>query len=153
MMMRKIFIISVIILLALGCNKKDEGGTSNLPESTTAGEQEKDALQDQDENLEANTDAAAMKKDLDPLFEEYEYPASDIEDTFSMGTTISAIYKSADEFDKVVAFYKQKFPDAPPQSSSTVYFGKTLEDGSGFTVTLTQINSHTQIILRLDKKS
>ncbi len=150
--MRIIFIIAVITLIALGCNKKDDDGTSKLPESKVANGQEADAVQELKQSPEAKTDYSTKKSKLDPVFKDYEYPASKIEDTFSMGNTISAIYKSPDDFAKVVEFYKQKFPDAPPQSGSTVYFGKTNADGSGFTVTLTRLNDNTQIILKLNKK-
>jgi hypothetical protein len=150
--MRIIIIITVIILMALGCNKKDDEGISNLPESEVANDQEADAVQELTQSPQAKTDDSAKKKELDPIFKDYEYPASEIEDTFSMSNTISAIYKSPDDYAKVVAFYKQKFPDAPPQSGTTVYFGKTNADGSSFTVTLTKVNNHTQIILKLEKK-
>jgi hypothetical protein len=150
--MRIIIIITVIILMALGCNKKNDEGISNLPESGVANEQDADAIQELTQSPQAWTDDSAKKKDLDPIFKDYEYPASKIEDTFSMSNTISAIYKSPDDFAKIVAFYMQKFPAAPPQSGTTVYFGKTNADGSGFTVTLTKIDNNTQIILRLDKK-
>jgi len=149
--MRIIFIIAVIILMALGCNKKDDVGSSKLPESTVANGQEADAVQEQKQSADSKTDDSTKKNELDPVLKDYEYPVSKIEDTFSTDNTISAIYKSPDDFGKVVEFYKQKFPDAPPQSGSTVYFGKTNADGSGFTVTLTQVNNNTQIILRLDK--
>jgi hypothetical protein len=150
--MRIIFIIAVMILMALGCNKKEDEGTSNLPESKVANGQEVDTIQELPQSSEAKTDGSVNENKLDPVFRDYEYPDSKLEDTFSMGKTISAIYKSPDNFAKVVEFYKQKFPDAPPQSGSTVYFGITNADGSGFTVTLTQVNNDTQIILRLDKK-
>ena len=150
--MRLIFIIAVITLIAFGCSKKDEEGTSKLPESNEANGQETDAVQEIERMPEAKTDDSNKKSKLDPVFKEYEYPASTIESTFSMSNTISAIYISPDDFTKVVAFYKQKFPDAPPQSGSTVYFGKSNADSSGFTVTLTKLDTNTQIILRLDKK-
>jgi hypothetical protein len=53
---------------------------------------------------------------------------------------------------KVVSFYKKKFPDTTVQPGTTVYFGKTNEDGSGITVTLTKLDNEIQIILRHDKK-
>jgi hypothetical protein len=138
--------------MTLGCNKKDDEGTLNLPENKVANGQETDVVQEEKQNPEEQTDDSNKKNKLDPVFKDYEYPASTIEDTFSMVNTISAIYISPDDFGKVVEFYKQKFPDAPPQSGSTVYFGKTNADGSGFTVTLTQLDNNTQIILRLEKK-
>jgi hypothetical protein len=150
--MRIIIIIAVIILMASGCDKKDDEGSSKMPESKVANGQEADAIQELKQSPETKIDDSTKKNNLDPVFKDYEYPASKIEDTFSMSNTISAIYKSPDDFAKVVEFYKQKFPDAPPQVGSTAYFGKTNADGSGFTVTLTRVNNNTQIILRLDKK-
>ena len=150
--MRISFIIAVIILMTLGCNKKDDEGTSKLPESKVANGQEAGSAQGLKGMPEAKTDDSTKKSTVDPVFKDYEYPASTFENTFSMGNTVSVIYRSPDDFAKVVEFYKQKFPDAPPQSGTTVYFGKTNADGSGFTVTLTRVNNNTQIILRLDKK-
>ncbi len=150
--MRIIFIIAVITLMAVGCNKKDDEGTSHLPESEVTNEQGASAAQEVKRTSEAKTDESSEKSNVDPVIKEYEYPASTLESTFSVGNTVSAIYISPDEFAKVVEFYKQKFPDAPPQSGSTVYFGKANADGSGFTVTLTQLNDNTQIILKLEKK-
>ncbi|MBL7189988.1 MAG: hypothetical protein ISS70_26975 [Phycisphaerae bacterium] len=150
--MRRFFIIAAITLMALGCNKKDDEGTSKLPESEVANGQEAGATQELKRTPEANTDDSTKKSKVDPVFKDYEYPASTLEDTFSMGNTVSVIYKSPDDFAEVVEFYKQKFPDAPPQSGTTVYFGKENADGSAFTVTLTQLSNDTQIILRLDKK-
>lgn len=150
--MRIFFIIAVISLMALGCNKKDDEGTSKLPESKVANGQEAGAAQELKRTPETNTDDSTKKSTVDPVFKDYENPASTLEDTFSMGNTVSAIYRSPDDFAKVVEFYKQKFPDAPPQSGTTVYFGKANADGSSFTVTLTQVNNNTQIILKLSKK-
>jgi len=150
--MRIIFIIVVTILMALGCNKKDDEETSRLPESKVANGQEAVAAQELKRSSEAKTDDSTEKSKVDPVFKDYEYPASTFESTFSMGNTASVVYKSPDDFAKIVEFYKQKFPDAPPQSGNTVYFGKENADGSGFTVTLTRVNNDTQIILRLDKK-
>ena len=147
--MRTFFIIAVITLMALGCDKKDDEGTSKLPESEG---RKAGAAQELKGTPETNTDDSTKKSTVDPAFKDYEYPTATFESTFSMGNTVSNIYKSPDDFAKVVEFYKQKFPDAPPQSGTTVYFGKINADGSGFTVTLTQVNNNTQIILRLDKK-
>jgi len=138
--------------MAVGCNKKDDEGTSRLPESKAANGQEAGAAQEMKRTPEAKTDDSAKNSKVDPVFKDYEYPASTFESTFSAGNTVSVIYKSPDDFAKVVEFYKQKFPDAPPQSGTTVYFGKANEDGSGFTVTLTRLDNNIQIILRLDKK-
>ena len=149
--MRIFSIVAVVTLMALGCNKKDDEGTSKLPESKVANEQEAGAAQKLKRTPETKTDDSTKKSTVDPVFKDYEYPASTFESTFSMGNTVSAIYKSPDDFAKVVEFYKQKFPDAPPQSGTTVYFGKGNADGSGFTVTLSQVNNNTQIILRLDR--
>lgn len=150
--MRIIFIIAVITLMALGCNKKDGQGTSKLPKSKAASGQEADTAHELKKTPDAETDNSTKKSKLDPVFKDYEYPASTFEDKFSMGSIVSVIYKSPDDFSKVVEFYKQKFPDAPPQSGNTVYFGKENEDGSSFTVTLTRLDNNTQIILKLAKK-
>ena len=120
--MRIFIIIAVITLMALGCSKKEDEGTSNLPESMVANEQQAAAAREPERTPETMTDDSAKKSTADPAFKDYEYPASILEDTFSMGNTVSNIYKSPDNFAKVVEFYKQKFPDAPPQSGTTVYF-------------------------------
>jgi len=150
--MRIFYTIAVITLIALGCNKKDDERTSKFPESKAANGQEAGAAKELERTPETKTDDSTKKSTVDPVLKDYEYPASTLEDTFSMGNTVSVIYKSPDDFAKVVEFYKQKFPDAPPQSGTTVYFGGGNADGSGFTVTLTQLNNNTQIILKLDKK-
>lgn len=149
--MQKFFIIAVIALMALGCSKKDDEGTSELPQTNGVEGQLENVGNEPETAIETNTNDSANESTADPVFKEYEYPASIFESTFSMGNTVSNIYKSSDSFAKVVDFYKQKFPDSPPQSGTTVYFGKTNEDGSGFTVTLTQLDNDTQIILRRDK--
>ena len=150
--MRTFSIIAVITLMALGCSKKDDEGTSSLPQNNVANEQPAGAAQEPERTPEAKTDDSATKGTVDPVFKEYEYPASTSEGTFAMGNTVSVIYKSPDDFAKVVEFYEQKFPDAPSQPGTTVYFGKENADGSSFTVTLTRLDNSTQIILRLDKK-
>lgn len=150
--MRMIFIIAVIILMALGCNKKDGQGTSKLPKSRAASGQEADTAHELKKAPDAETDNSTNRRTLDPVFKDYEYPASTVEDKFSVSNVVSVIYKSPDDFSKVVEFYKHKFPDAPPQSGTTVYFGKEIEDGSSFTVTVTQLENNTQIILKLEKK-
>lgn len=150
--MRIALIIAVSILMASSCTKKDDERTSETPESEIANGQESGEDQELERAPDTKTVESTKKSKLDPVFKDYEYPASTFEDTYSMGNTVSVIYKSSDEFAKVVDFYKQKFPDAPPQSGTTVYFGKTNADGSGFTVTLTQLDHNIQIILRLDKK-
>jgi hypothetical protein len=136
--MRIIIIIAVITFVALGCSKKDDEVPASLPESEVAQGQE--------------ADNSAGGSEVDPVFNDYEYPASKFESTFTSGNTVSAIYNSPDNFTKVVEFYKKKFPDAPPQSGTTVYFGKANADGSSFTVTLTQMDDNTQIILKQEKK-
>ena len=46
LIMRKFFVIAVIALMALGCKKKDDEGTSKLPESEVASGQEAGAAQE-----------------------------------------------------------------------------------------------------------
>ena len=150
--MRRFLIITVIALMVLGCNKKDDEETSELPQINVTDFQEEDAIQDSEAAPEAKTADTVKESMSDPVFKDYEYPASTLESTIVMGDTVSNIYKSSNDFAKVVEFYKQKYPDAPDQSGTTAYFGKTNEDGSEFTVTLTKLDNETQIILRQDKK-
>ena len=150
--MRIFLVIAVIALMGLGCKKKDDEGAAKLPETKVADEQQAATAQEPMTAPETKTDDSTKKSTVDPVFKDYEYPASTFESTFSMGNTVSAIYKSPDDFAKVVDFYKQKFPDTPTQPGTTAYFGKANPDGSGFTVTVTRVDSNTQIILRLDKK-
>ena len=127
--MRKIFIITVITFMALSCNKKDDEGASKLHERKVADKQEVIAAQDSERPPEADTDDSSEKSEVDPVFKDYEYPASTLESTFSMGNTVSVIYNSPDDFSKVVEFYKQKFPDAPPQSDQPRCSRKRLDIG------------------------
>jgi hypothetical protein len=150
--MRKFLIISAVTLLAFGCDKKEDQGTSTGPQSMVAGEQMAETSGETISARETRTDEATVTSTADPVFKDYVYPNSKLEDTISMGNTTSAIYKSSDGFVKVMDFYKQKFPDAPLQPGTTVYFGKTNADGSGLTVTLTKLDNEIQIILRHDKK-
>ncbi|MFC2084666.1 hypothetical protein ACFLS9_06390 [Bacteroidota bacterium] len=151
--MRIFFIIAFITFLVLGCNKKDDEETSKLPESKVDNGQEAGTDQELKRSPEAKTDDFTKESKVDSVFKDYEYPASIVEGTFPSGNTVSVNYNSSENFSKVVEFYKQKFPDAPPQSGTTVYFVKTDEDGSSFTVTLTQLDSNnTQIILKQEKK-
>jgi hypothetical protein len=150
--MRTFLIISAVALLAFGCEKKEDQGTSTGPQSMVAGEQMAEIPGETTSTRETKTDETAVSSTVDPVFKDYVYPNSKLEDTISMGNTTSAIYKSSDGFVKVVDFYKQRFPDAPVQPGTTVYFGKTDADGSSLTVTLTKLDIEIQIILRHDKK-
>ena len=151
--MRTFLIIAAATLLAFGCDKKEDQGTSTPPKNTVAKEQQPEAAQEPVRTPETRTDETAKKSEVDPAFKDYEYPTSTLEDSVSKGNTVSVIYKSPHEFAKVVEFYKQKFPDAPDQPGTTVYFVKTNADGSALTVTLTKLDNETQIILKQEKKS
>ena len=122
-----------------------------MPQSKVVKEPQAEAAPEPMKMPETKTVEVAKKSAVDPAFKDYVYPNSKFENTVSMGNTTSAIYKSTDGFVKVVSFYKVKFPDAPVQPGTTVYFVKTNEDGSGITVTLTKLDSEIQIILRKDK--
>ncbi len=65
--MRLSLIIAVIILMALGCNKKDDDGTSKLPESKVAKGQEADAVQELKQSPVAHTDDSAKKDKISIL--------------------------------------------------------------------------------------
>jgi len=149
--MRTFLIIAAVTLLAFGCDKKEDQGTTSLPPKKVANEQPPDAVVKLKKTTETKADATAAKSTVDPVFKDYVYPNSEFEDTVSMGNTKSAIFKSTDGFVKVVSFYKEKFPDTNVQPGTTVSFGKTNEDGTSLTVTLTKLDSEIQIILRHDK--
>lgn len=148
----RIALIVISILTALSCAKKDDLRTDETLESKMTNRQESLTAEELEKAPHAMIADSVKNSKLDSVFTDYEYPASILEDTFSMSSTVSCIYKSSDEFAEVVEFYKKKFPDAPPQTGTTVYFGKTNTDGSGLTVTITKLDHNTQIILRLDKK-
>jgi hypothetical protein len=114
-------------------------------------EQPPDAAVKLKETAETKTVETALENTVDPALKDYVYPNSKFENTVSMGNTTSAIYKSTDGFVKVISFYKEKFPDTNVQPGTTVSFGKTNEDGTSLTVTLTKLDSEIQIILRHDK--
>lgn len=149
--MRTFLIIAAVTLLAFGCDKKDDQGTSAPPTGNLVNEKIAEAAKNLEETTEIKADKTAVKSAVDPVFKDYVYPNSKIEDMVSMGNTISAIFKSPDGFVKVISFYKEKFPDAPVQPGTTVSFAKNNADGSSLTVTLTKLDNQTQIILRNDK--
>jgi hypothetical protein len=149
--MQRFLIIAVIALLVIGCSKKDGDDTPSSPQSNGTDQQQTNITPGSEVSPETSTDDSSGKGSTDPAFKDYEYPASALEDTLAMGNTVSNIYKSPDEFAKVVAFYKQKFPDAPDQPGTSIYFVTTLQDKSSLTVTLTKLDDGVQIILRKDK--
>ena len=149
--MRTFLIIAAVTLLAFGCDKKEDQGTSTEPTGNVVNEKIEEAAKNLKETTEAKTDETAVKSTVDPVFKDYVYPSSTLEESVSFGNTTSVIFKSPDDFAKVVEFYKQKFSDAPVQPGTSAYFVKTNEDGSSLTVTLTKLDNETQIILRQDK--
>ena len=93
--------------------------------------------------------AQTTDKEVDSALKEYVYPGSELEGQFSMGNMLSVQYISQDEFIHVVNHYKKKFPDTNIGSGTSVYFGKQTPDGGDLTVTLTELDNGTQIILKL----
>lgn len=90
----------------------------------------------------------------DPLFEQYEYPGATRTAAINLSGTVSATYKSPDEYKKVVDFYREKFSGSKQVAvqETTAYFGVKNPDGSGLTATISAASdNHTQIILRHDK--
>jgi hypothetical protein len=150
--MRTFLIIAAVTLLAFGCDKKEDQGTSTPPQSSAVKEQQAEAVKETTRTPETKPVEAVVKSTIDPVFKDYIYPNSKLENTASMSNKSSAVYKTPDDFAKIVEFYKQKFPDTPVQPGTSVYLDKTNEDGSVFTVILTKLNGETQIILRHDKK-
>jgi hypothetical protein len=90
--------------------------------------------------------------ELDSALKDYVYPGSELGGQFSMGNTLSVQFTSQDKFIDVVNHYKKKFPDTNIGSGTSVYFGKQNPDGGDLTVTLTELDNGTQIILKLTKK-
>jgi len=89
----------------------------------------------------------------DPLFEQYEYPGATRTAAINLTGTVSATYKSPDDYKKVVDFYREKFSGSKQVSvqETTSYFGVKNADGSGLTATVSVASdNHTQIILRHD---
>lgn len=150
--MRAIWICAIIVLVTLGCSKHDTEVTAELSQKQAADEQDLQASRTTDKKPKVVTTGSAGEGTLDPAFKDYEYPNSKIDGSFSMGRTVSVMYKSPDDFSEVVVFYQKKFPGSSPQSGTNAYFGKTHSDGSEFTVTLTKTGETTQIILKQDKK-
>ena len=129
--MRKLWILSIVTLMTLGCSRSDTEVNSNLPEGGTV--------------------RPAGASNIDPAFKDYEYPAADFDGTFSMGNMVSVSYFSQDDFSKVVAFYNQKFPGTAIQSGTVTNFSKTNPDGNHMGATISQVGDKTQIILKLER--
>ena len=90
----------------------------------------------------------------DPLFEQYEYPGATRTAAINLTGTVSATYRSPDDYKKVVDLYREKFSGSKQISvqETTSYFGVKIADGSGLTATVSVASgNHTQIILRHDK--
>jgi len=135
------------LLLVPGCSKKG-AQDANQPESTQNVGQPVTI----DETAQTGIQEPAEKNEVDPAFNDYIYPGSKLDGKHSMGGSESLMYMSKDDFNSVVEYYKQKFPDTNVGSGTTVYFGKENPDGSSLTVTLTKMDYGTQVILNLTKK-
>ena len=142
--MRTIWILTVTALVAFGCNKNDTEVTSKMPEGKVAHEQDASATK--------TVNKTTKESKVDPALKDYVYPSSELQGTYSAGDIESVQYMSQDDFATVVTFYKQKFPGSTSASDANAYFGKQNPDGSSLTVTVTKMNTTTQIILKLEKK-
>ena len=141
-----LMIVIAALVLVPGCSKK---GTQDAdkPEST------QDVVQPvtKDETAETGIQEPAEKDEVDPAFNDHIYPGSKLDGKHSMGSSESLFYMTEEDFANVVEYYKQKFPDTNVGSGTTVYFGKKNPDGSSLTVTLTEMDYGTQVILKLTK--
>lgn len=135
--------LGLLLLFSVSCKRS--------PEQTSA-----DKAEDGQPAQSAQTQKQAKPVDRpDPLFEQYEYPGSTRTAAINLGQTVSATYRSTDDYDKVVDFYRQKFSGSKQVSvqAGISYFGVTNADGSGLTATISPApDKLTQIILRHDKK-
>ena len=148
--MRTIWTLAVVGLLGLGCGGNDGKADLKSSKGEATGGQDTGAPRGKSQTP---VGGSATGRNVDPAMKGYEYPGSKFEDMVSIANTVSAIYKSGDDFEKVVAFYRQKFPDAPPRGPGTnAYFLRKFPDGNSLTVTLTGSNDVTQIILKLSKR-
>jgi hypothetical protein len=147
-MMRVFWILAAAALLALGCSDKS-AQTTDQPEPGDAVGQDAVSRPSLDKAIEPQTQESAADDDVDPALRDFVYPDSELGGEFSMGNTTSLQYTTQDDYAEVVEYYKQKFPDTHTGSGTSTYFGKENPDGSNLTVTLTKLDSGTQIILKL----
>ncbi|MFC1452581.1 hypothetical protein ACFLSJ_04465 [Verrucomicrobiota bacterium] len=147
-MMRVFWIIAATALLVLGCSDKG-AQTADKTESGQIKGADVVRPQMKDREVEAKQGGPAGDNEVDPALKDYVYPGSELGGRFAMGNMLSLQYTSQDEFTKVVDHYKEKFPDTNVGPGTSVYFGKQNPDGSDLTVTLTKLDSGTQIILKL----
>lgn len=153
LIMRAILILVLTALVTLGCNKDDTEVTTELSERKAAGEQDMGVTRTENTKPELNTGGPAGESTIDPVIKDNEYPNSEVDGNFSMGNTVSVMYKSPDGFAKVVAFYNHKFSVERAVTGTSAYFVRHYPDGKNVTVTVTPFNNDiTQIILKLDKK-
>jgi hypothetical protein len=143
---------SKLAFLALGLLLLSSVNCKRSPESLASADKPEDAQPAQ--SAQNKKQAKAVDRP-DPLFEQYEYPGSTRVGAITLGTTVSATYRSEHDYDKVVDFYRQKFSGSKQVSVQTgiSYFGVANADGSGLTATISPApDKLTQIILRHDKK-
>lgn len=150
--MRKLWILSITVLVILGCSRSDTDANSKLSEGKTRSEVVLQADPKEKVIAEDKTGGPAGASNIDPAFRDYEYPAADFDGTFSTGDTVSVSYFSQDDLSKVIEFYDQKFPDTAIQMGTTTSFSKENPDGSRLAATISQVGDKAQIILRLDRK-
>ena len=149
--MQTFWLISMVVLLVLGCSEKG-AQTGTNPESPGVKSQEMVQRMTKNKTVEAGTPGSVESSEVDPVLKDYVYPGSDLGGQWPMDQPVSFQFTSADDFAKVVDYYKRKFPDTHVGSGTTVYFGKENPDGSHMTVTLTKVDNGTQVILKLDKQ-
>ena len=148
--MRAILILAIAALMTIGCNKEESKVTNMLSESEANDTHDVAVTRKGSDEPENKASSAAEESTIDPVLNDYKYPNSALDGKVEMGKTVSYMFLSPDGFAEVVEYYQRIFPDSPPQTGGNAYFVKTDSNGS-VTVTLTETDNTTQIILRWDK--
>ena len=94
---RKLWILSITVLVILGCSRSDTDANSKLSEGKTRSEVVLQADPKEKVIAEDKTGGPAGASNIDPAFRDYEYPAADFDGTFSTGDTVSVSYFSQDD--------------------------------------------------------
>ena len=115
--------LGLLMLLSVSCKRSPEQASADKPEDG------------QPAQSAQNKKPAKPVERPDPLFEQYEYPGSIRTGAGNLGKAVSATYRSEDDYDKVVQFYRQKFSGSDQVSvqKAISYFGVKNADGSGLT--------------------
>jgi hypothetical protein len=142
--------MAAVALLVLGCGERS-AETTQAPESSGVEGQDAAPAPQVSEPEAAKTAGAAVHDDVDPRIKDFVYPGSEAGGQFDMGGTVSLQYASQDDYAKVVDHYLQKFPGSHPGAGTSAYFAKQNADGSNLTVTVTKLDTGTQIILKLEE--